>query len=305
MKLTPKKTKTLLIAASCFLVVAAVAGVLIKLRLDIPTQAEVNAAMRAEDYELALTYFDRMNLDDDGGRNLYYKGIAHQKLGEGAEAIQAFMDADDANYSSAEVRYLVAGEYAKMGEPELALNWLLDALEAGFTDLQEVEDAEEFAAMRRLPAFAKLLSGDLKSSPGFDDDLSLLQGLWTVSQNLRVDFVRRGDGAGIEETWTGVATGGARGVWLRDPATGDWNYRYIDGNGRVFRGVVQIAQHISIEGVLTLLDGTQRVRRIEIRLRDGNLEYSISDAQDEDAFIWFPTVSHILKPASSGSRVDF
>ncbi|MCH7903023.1 MAG: hypothetical protein IH944_00485 [Armatimonadetes bacterium] len=305
MNLTPKKKKTLLIAASCFVVVAAVAGVFIKLRLDIPTQAEVNAAMRAGDYELLLTYFDRMDLDTDGGKNLYYKGIAHQKLGQSDEAIRAFMDADDADYLSAEVRYLVASEYAKIGEPELALNWLRDALEAGFTDLGRIEDAEDFAAVRRLSGFAALLSGDEQSAPGFDEDLSLLQGRWTASQNLRVDFVRRGDGAGIEERWAGIATGGARGVWLRDPATGDWNYRYIDGNGRVFRGVVQIAQHISIEGVLKLLDGTQRVRRIEIRLRDGNLEYSINDAQDEDAFIWFPTVTHILKPASSGSRVNF
>ena len=304
MNLTPKKKK-LLIAASCFVVVAAVAGVFIKQRFDVPTQAQVNAAMRAEDYELLLTYFDRMDLENDGGRNLYFKGIAHQKLGQSDEAIQAFMDADDAEYSPSEVRYLVASEYAKKGNAELALSWLRDALDAGFTDLEKLEDAEEFAAVRRLSGFAGLLSRDVESAPGFDEELSLLQGRWTGRQNLRVEFVRRGDGAAIEEIWTVGQSDRARGTWLRDPATGQWSYRYIDGNGRVFRGDVQIAQHLSIEGVLTLLDGAQRVRRIDIKLRDGNLEYSISDAQDEDAFIWFPTVTRVLKPATSGGRVDF
>ena len=304
MNLTPKKKK-LLIAASCFVVVAAVAGVFIKRRLDEPTQAQVNAAMRAENYELLLTYFERMELDDDGGRNLYFKGIAHQKLGQSDKAIQAFMDADDAEYNSAVVRYLVASEYAKKGDAELALNWLRDALDAGFTDLERLNDAEEFAAVRQLSGFAGLLSRDVNSPPGFDEELNLLQDRWSASQNLRVEFVRRGNGAAIEEMWTVGQSDAARGVWLREPATGDWSYRYVDRNGRVFQGDVQIAQHVSIVGVLTLLDGTQRARRVEIKLIDGNLEYSIYDAQDEDALIWFPTVVHVLKPASSGSRVNF
>ena len=154
-----------------------------------------------------------------------------------------------------------------------------------------------------MSGFATLVTRDAESAPGFDEDLFLLQGRWTFNQNLRVDFERIGDGIG--ETWSGVATGGASGFWLRDPETGKWSYRYVDGNGRVFRGDVQIAQHVSIEGVMTLLDGTRRVRRIEIRLLDGNLEYSINDAQDEEAFIWFPTVSRVLKPSSAGGKVKF
>ena len=58
----------------------------------------------------------------------------------------------------AKYHFYVAKLYAKDGRNELAIQYLRKALEEGFKEKKQVEEAPEFAGIKNLPEFKELLT---------------------------------------------------------------------------------------------------------------------------------------------------
>ena len=256
-----------------------------KAKFDQPTQAEIDAAMAAQDWRRATALLERADLSTDAGENYYSMGVAYSSLGNSPKAIEAYMEADDLDYRRPEARYQIAALYAADGERELSLRWLQDAMDVGFLADEAVLSDSRLDSLRGSDEFNDIID------PPIDRDLTGLAGLdfllgtWSISSAPRVGsstvtYSRLTERNGISEAWSGTAPGGASGVFIMDPETGRWTYVFVDGLGRIFRGNVRVGRQVTITGTMVYMDGTEIVRKIEIRKGGSVIDYIIKDSRD-------------------------
>jgi hypothetical protein len=75
--------------------------------------------------------------------------------------------------------------------------------------------------------------------------------------------------------------GGASGLFVFDPGTEKWTYTYVDGYGRVYDGDVRFAKRqVTVTGTLRYADGTEVLRKIEVRASSGLIDYVVTDSRD-------------------------
>ena len=132
-------------------------------------------------YRRAISYYERaIKLAPNDSRaasiysNLGTAYFARKKYPEATKAYETAMSLDPevfehrGNFGSmleersieerAKYHYYIAKLYAKSGRNELALQYLRKALEEGFREKKKLEEDPEFAALRDLPEFKKLLT---------------------------------------------------------------------------------------------------------------------------------------------------
>lgn len=250
-----------------------------------PSQAEIDAAMSAQDWSRAAALLERADLSTDAGENYYSMGLAYSRLGNSPKAIEAYMEADDLDYRRPDARFQIAALYAAEGERELSLRWLEDAMDAGFPADGAVLSDSRLDSLRGSDEFNAVLDPPIDRSPSGAAGLDFLLGTWSTSSapgvaSNTVTYSRLTDRNGISEVWSRTTTGGARGVFVTDPETGRWTYAWVDGMGRVYRGIVRIGQQVTITGTIVYMDGTEVKRQIEIRKSGGLLDYIIKDSRD-------------------------
>lgn len=248
-----------------------------------PTQREIDDALAAQDWSAAASLIRRADLTFDNGLNHFNLGIAATHLGDEEGAIAAFMAADDKRFRRPDARYKIAALYAGQGDEDLALRWLADALEAGF-DVSKIED-EVLARLARTPKWREALGEGNEDPEEALSGLNFLLGTWSVTPtpapgNQTVTFARSFDGM-ITDSWGLSIPGGASGVFLYDRQANRWNYSYVDGFGRVFTGPVRRTPRlVTVSGTMTYTDGTEVLRRIEIRGSTGVIDYIVADSRD-------------------------
>ncbi|MCH8978228.1 MAG: hypothetical protein IH945_03165 [Armatimonadetes bacterium] len=250
-----------------------------------PKQAEIDAAMAAQDWRRAAALIERANLSTDAGENYYSMGVAYSRLGNSTKAIAAYMEADDLDYRRPEARFQIAALYAADDERELSLRWLEDALDVGFPADGAVLSDSRLDSLRGSDKFNDLLDPPIDRGPDGPAGLDFLLGKWSIASrpgiaSSTVTYSRLTERNGIGEAWSGTAPGGASGMFVRDPETGRWTYAWVDGAGRVFRGNVRIGQQVTIAGTMMYMDGTEIKRQIEIRKSGSLLDYLIRDSRD-------------------------
>ena len=289
-------------------ILLAVGGFLVyQAKFSQPTQAEIDAAMAAQDWGLAAALIERADLSDDAGENYYSMGLAYSRLGNGAKAISAFMQADDLDYRSPEARFEIAALYAADGERELSLLWLQDALDVGYPVDGELLTDSRLDVVRDSAGFSAIID---PSAPTYETGaaaLDFLLGTWSMSSApgtaaSSVTYSRLTKRNGISESWSATAPGGASGTFVLDPETGLWKYAWVDGFGRVFRGSVRVGQQVTITGTLTIMDGTEFKRKIEILKSGSVLDYIITDSRDGGKS-WDPPFTRRL--SLSGTKPSF
>lgn len=254
-----------------------------KLFFEQPTQLEIETALEAEDWGRAAALLNRANLEQDDGRNYFSLGIAQMNLGDDERAIEAFMEADNREFRRARSRFLIASLYARDGKNELAIQWMADAYEAGFTSQDQLAADAGLLKLSQTAAWReKFGSDDEVEEP--KRALDFLLGTWSVSpsdgfggRNVTVTKVMDGI---IAESWPAEGPGGGSGVFRFDPEAEQWEYSYVDGFGRVYEGQVTIGKQVTITGNWKYGDGTEFLRRTDIRVSGGLIDYVTTNSSD-------------------------
>jgi hypothetical protein len=248
-----------------------------------PTQAQIDEAIANEEWRLAAFLITRTDLSLDNGRNHFHLGNAYRHLGDEERAIEAFMQADDRRYARTEARYRIATLYAKLGERDLAMQWMRDALDAGYA-LDDLDD----------PHLAQLASGrdwerffaperELEGDP--ERALDFMLGSWTVSRggfgSTQSVTVTKPLPGYVTEDWQLGTPGNSTGAFLFDPVSQRWGYTFVDGFGRVFEGDVRATGRlVVVTGEIKYIDGTSLQRRVEVRASGGVVDYVVQDSRD-------------------------
>jgi hypothetical protein len=204
-------------------------------------------------------------------------------LGDEQGAIEAFMEADDRQYRRARSRFNIASLYAKTGEDELAIQWLADAYEAGFMSEEQLARDAGLVKLSQTAAWkAKFGTDEATTEP--KQALDFMVGNWNVNPSggfggRNVTIVKVMEGL-IAESWPSEGPGGASGVFRFDPESEQWHYSFVDGYGRVFEGQVTVGRQVSITGKWRYADGTEFLRRIDIRASSGLIDYVTTNSSD-------------------------
>jgi len=273
-----------------------------------PTQAQIDQAVVAQDWPRVARLMRRADMASDRGLNYFSLGVAHQNLGNTEEAIEAYMSADDLGFRRADARFAISVLYARSGDGELALRWLRDALDAGLTDPGALDSEPAFDSLRKTPEWAMTLdpTGDEELSSG--TGLDFLLGTWNMSRGgfgtSSVTFAKMIEGRAILESWTGTAPGGASGLYLFDEDESLWTYTWVDGYGRTLSGDVRVGKQVTVTGRLVFMDGTEVLRRVEIKSSGGVVDYVVTDSRDGGR-TWDTPDQRRLTPATSGVRPSF
>ena len=278
MKAARKRNLWLLLFAGVLLLIAG-AVFFYQSRLKAPSQDEVDVAVKARDWQQVVSLLNRTDLTVDEGQNFFNLGMAHEALGDHELAVQAFREADDRNYERDLSRFHIASIYAQMGETQRATHWLKDAIDAGYDDYDAIA-GDPYLSKLPLPKSDEEIESE-KVFTGLD----FLIGTWNTASGVNsatgsVTFAQVIPGYMVTETWTGIAPGGASGVYIFDPSTNEWSYSFVDGYGRRFEGAVRTGRQLVITGTLTYMDGVEALRRVEIRSSGGVVDYAIADSRD-------------------------
>ena len=273
-----------------------------------PTQAQIDAAVNGQQWARAARLIERADLSHDLGGNYYNLGVAYTHLNQGDKAIEAFMKADDKAHGGGESRFEIAALYAKQRENALAIQWLRDAFDAGFSDDDRLRSEAAFSRLRGTPeweALLRSLSDDELTAPR---GLDFLLGTWDLTRgglgSSTTTFTKLFDGLAIAESWA-QTNPGASGMYVFDTQAGHWTYTYVDGFDRVFRGTVRTGRRsATITGTLTSMDGLQTERRVEIRTSAGAVDYSVFDSRDGGR-TWDAPDTRRLTVVSAGERPSF
>lgn len=285
MKPPKKKRKRWVIIVPAVILLSVGGFFVYKAKFDQPTQAEIDTAMKAQDWRRVTALLERADLSTDAGENYYSMGVAYSKLGNSAKAIEAYMEADDLNHRRDEARFQIAALYAADGERELSLRWLQDAMDVGLKADEAVLSDSRLDSVRGSDEFNEIIDPPTDMDSTGPAALDFLLGTWSMPSNpgvaaSTVTYSRITERNGISEAWSATAPGGATGMFVMDPDTGQWTYAWVDGRGRVFRGNVGIGQQVTITGTLVYMDGTEIVRKIEIRKSGSVMDYIIKDSRD-------------------------
>ena len=285
MKAPKKKHKRWAIVVPAVILLSVGGFFVYRAKFGQPAQAEIDAAMAAQDWSRAAALIERANLSSDAGENYYSMGVAYSRLGDSPKAIAAYMEADDLDYRRPEARFEIWALYAAGGERELSLRWLEDAIEVGFPADGAVLTDPRLDSLRGSDEFNDILDPPIDTDTTGPAGLDFLLGTWSMSTTpgiaaSTVTYSRLTEQNGISESWSRTAPGGATGVFVSDPETGRWTYAWVDGLGRVYRGNVRIGQQVTITGTMVYMDGTEIKRQIEIRKSGGLLDYIIKDSRD-------------------------
>lgn len=268
-------------SAAAAAVVLGGALVAYKIWFEQPTQRQIDDAMAASDWSSAASMLRRADLSFDDGQNYFNLGLACMNSGDEAGALEAFMEADDRGFQRGSTRFYIASVYAKRNNPRLAMEWMNDAISAGFTNSMAVNEDPNLSKLSQTSAWKAFFASE-SGEGNVKEALNFFVGTWSITRgrgfgNGTLTVTRLLDGA-VGEQWS---AGGSNGMFVFDPETNSWSYSFVDGNGRVFTGAVLAIKQVTITGTLKYADGTELLRRIEIRRSSGVIDYAISDSRDD------------------------
>jgi tetratricopeptide (TPR) repeat protein len=255
-----------------------------KFFLEQPTQLEIETAIGAEEWGKVVSLLNRADLEGDDGRNFFHLGVARMNLGDDNGAIEAFMQADDRGFRRSRARFYVASLYAKAGKDDLAIRWMEDAFDAGFNSNDQLASDPGLQKLAQTAAWRERFESD-EASGEPEQALDFLLGNWSINPSdgfggRNVTIVKVLPGV-ISESWPSEGPGGGSGVFRLDPETKLWHYSYVDGFGRVYEGQVTVGKQVSISGIWRYADGTEFLRRTDIRVSSGLIDYVTTNSSDD------------------------
>lgn len=278
-----KKSRVIKIAAGSLLLVLVAGGsfAVYKVRFEPPSQKDLQTAFSNGEYRRVVELIGRLDDKDRPSWVTFMLAASHHALENYPEALSAYMKTDDLGYRRADVRFAVADVYLKMGEKQVALNWLADAtaaqdsarsLEELSEPVREALESEQWIQMRKE-------TNERRGIAAFS--VEMLQGTWQVSttSSAVARFELMFDGYMLRMSIPG--TSGLEAVFVKHATDEGWDFTMTDPLGRLFMGTATITDHLYATGRLTYLNGLEIQRRFDIRGNGAAIEIFIHDSRDE------------------------
>lgn len=185
--------------------------------------------------------------------------------------------------------YNLACAYALQGKKGAALDFLQQAIHAGFYSFRPIHEDSDFASLRDDPRFLKLV--ETAKHPAERDvyrQLDFRIGAWDVfDQNgdkVGTNVVTKDeDGFLLTEKWTNRDGGTGTSINYYDPGDKRWKQTWVDARGNIVQYEGSFAgREMSLEGRRTGPQGTVTRCRVSYSLnRDGSIRQFIEHSTDD------------------------
>ncbi len=245
--------------------------------------------------EAARSYSEITKEEPENSQAWYRLGSSYFNLTKYKEALPAFETANEKGFFPFFVRYQIATTYSLMNENENAMTWLGKAVEAGYSNVSQIESDANFDKLRNNPKFAELLEGVKKNATPceYDDNYRKFDfwiGEWEVYNYQNPDGPQQGTniitkingGCALYESWTSSAGNVGSSVNYYNPATKKWRQLWtatggyiVDISGNFEDGAMRlVGDLISNDGSKTDFRGTWTP------LEDGNVRQFFETSND-------------------------
>ena len=271
---------------------------------NVQSEAAKEAAKpyRAQEWEKAVAAYEKLLADESGyGLGWVHLGISHHNLEQYRQAIEAYQAAVKLKFAVGVTYYYMAASYALSGESEDALNTLQKAVAAGYSNLPQFEQTEEFAALRESPRYAEILqvvrvnSAPCEHLPEFRQ-FDFWIGEWEV-HNAR--GVKAGEnsiqplpgGCSLLEQWVGAGGGPGQSLNYYDHSKKKWVQMWVGGTATLALAEGEFTDGaMRLTGERLLRNGTRQFYRgTWTPLDDGRVRQFLELSSDggETWTVWF------------------
>lgn len=284
MEPTKKRAIFQSIIAVCAVVVMAGVGYgIYKIKFEPPSQESLDEAFAATDYKRVVQLMERVDLEQDAGRNYFIYAESLKALGDKDEALKMYMKADDRNYERVRVRFAIGTIYAEKGEDYVAQHWLKDVTDLGFSIDGFTSIGPETQKIISSKAWDEFLKADLIRQDKDVFKVEFFDGSWIATfsrgANADVKYEMLFKGAALKETTTGRNSHEA--LYVKSEQDGTWDYTQTDSFGRLSIGKARITDHLEITGTVSYLDGTTIFFRTEARGAGNKLDFTRFESRDD------------------------
>lgn len=205
---------------------------------------KAQALAAAKDFAGAAALYRQIVEQEPGnGRAWYALGQALHLQGQYAEAVEAYMKADELYFLPPRTRYNLACAYAMGGNKNMALRTLEQAVSAGFSQVQLLQTDSDLASLREAPQFDAIVeAADRKARPCEYDpkyrEFDFWIGEWEVfnpqGQKVGENVIRKTtNGCMLLENWTSAFGGVGKSMNFYDAAEKKWKQVWINGTGGI------------------------------------------------------------------------
>lgn len=262
---------------------------------------EADRLYDAEQWEPAsLAYRELLSEDPYSARALFRWGVCLRHLGRYEEALGALAKAEANGTPPQFVGYQMAATHALRGDATLAFESLDKALEAGFSQPEELASDEAFATLREDDRLQQAIhraetnARPCELLPEYHE-FDFWVGEWEVSAGGRTagtnTIERAVSGCALLENWTSAGGGTGKSVNYYDPGKKKWIQIWVDSGGDVIQtegGLVDGS--MKFEGKHIYRNGSEEHFRMTFTpLEDGSVRQFIEQSADEGTtwYVWF------------------
>ena len=270
-------------------------SVSILLAKETVTPEQADKYLRAQDWKNAASAYDQLSqASPENGRYWLRLGVSRIKLHEYKPALAALAALDHAEqlkFFPDRTRFELAIAYAGSSNREAALVWLDKAVESGFADSEALDQAEELAALKGMPAFDRLQSRLAK--PCENDPAYHLLDFWVGEWEVRDpsgelqghnEIVKVLNSCAIIENWTTISHHDGKSLFYYDGPHKQWKQVWVTSDGSM-KEKAFIERYSDggtrFQGTLLMKDGSTVLDRTTLTpLRDGRVRQVIEQSAD-------------------------
>ncbi len=172
--------------------------------------------------------------------NWYRLGYAQQMLQKYPEAIKAYEKGLSLNTNAPLLKFQLSRIYAALSDQAQALKYLEYAISAGFSQVENIEQAPEFAAMQQNQVFQGLiLSAKKQQMPCMFQSEYRKFDFWVGKWDVKISGQLVGTntieiishGCALLENWVASGGGTGKSINFYDPVLSKWKQTWVGAQG--------------------------------------------------------------------------
>lgn len=207
------------------------------------TSQTAEALYTAQKWAEAAVAYDQITKSEPQNARAWYRlGFALHALGKFEQAVAAYNHAVEINHHPVAM-YNLSCSYARLGNKDLAFEWLTKSLNGGFPNPSQVASDPDLAGLRgdarfkEVAAIADRLARPCEALPEYKQ-FDFWVGSWNVedTQGNAVGknvIERLEDGCILMENWTGLQGGTGKSINFYDATTHRWRQTWVSSTGNV------------------------------------------------------------------------
>ncbi len=172
------------------------------------------------------------------GRAWYRLGYALHALGKYDEAVKAFYHSVEIG-KNPQAMYNLACAYARLSEKDKAFEWLNRAVQAGFSQSQQLSADEDLTSLRGDARFSALVAEAQRNANPCGQPLFRQFDFWVGEWEVKAGGKPAGTNSvqlvssscALLENWTGNGGGDGKSLNYYDASTGKWHQLWVGSGG--------------------------------------------------------------------------